>query len=174
MGTQWQPLTAWLVWQHSGSVLVSSTTRNTRNHHLASQGLSISHGMSVPQADCAALAHSRKENQEGFLAGKVGLEPSCVKRGRFLFSWGETCMGEVQLSDIPSQTLLGVNICGSTHGQQQLTQVAVCVFTCPRHPSSFSLVLSKSPHLICWWMAFCFSSLLHGTREQGGLSYGCC
>lgn len=59
-------------------------------------------------------------------------------------------MGEVQLPGIPSQTLLGVNTCGSTHAQQQLTQAATCVFTCPRHPCNFSLVLNKciSPQLM--------------------------
>lgn len=59
-------------------------------------------------------------------------------------------MKEVQLSGIPSQTLLGVNTCESTHAQQQLTQKTTCVFTCPRHPYNFSLVLSKciSPHLM--------------------------
>lgn len=148
MGTQGQPLIAWLVWQHSGSVLVSSTTRNTRTHHLSSQG-----STSVMECLClrqtVQLWHTPgRKTRRDFWQGRWDSNHPVLKGGDFCSAEENMCVGG-SIIRYPPQTLLGVNICGSTHAQQQLTQVAVCVFTCPRHPSSFSLVLSKSPHLIC-------------------------
>lgn len=72
-------------------------------------------------------------------------------------------MGEVQLPDIPSQTLLGVNTCGSTHAQ--LTH-NVCV-----HLSKASLPLLTgahqmhlpTPHADRWLFVSLFASCSFGT-----------